>query len=161
MWKSPYSSVAILAQKPFSLEHSVLVDTGCGEFVVVSVCVCTCRESGDCLVLVLSLLHWLSTGVSNARGSRVKNVQKESWRVRSQLMGERSGPANSAQSRMCGRDGVAGAATMTFQQGCVGSTGRRSPQGPETGLRALRRRAGRKTESPKNWRQKTRIFGQH
>ena len=24
---------------------------------------CPCRDSSDCLVLVLSLLHWLSTGV--------------------------------------------------------------------------------------------------
>ena len=27
-------------------------------------CRCLCRDSGDCLVLVLSLLHWLSIGVS-------------------------------------------------------------------------------------------------
>ena len=37
------------------------------------------------------------------RGSWIpgKSVQKESWRVRSQLMGERRGHVNSAQSRMC------------------------------------------------------------
>ena len=32
-----------------------------------------------------------------------------------------------------GRDGVAGAATMTSRQGCVGSTGRRLPQGQDNG----------------------------
>ena len=133
-------------------------------------CVCPCRDSGDCLVLVLSLLHWLSTIVSGwlamvsklrrgVRGSRVKSVQKESWRVRSQLMEERSGRVNSAQNRMCGRDGVAGAATITFRQGCVGSTGRRLPQGLENGLRALRRRAGRKKGETKALRQKMRSFG--
>ena len=124
-----------------------------------------CRDFGDFLVLVLSLLHWLSTGVSGwlvmvsklitgVRGSRGKSVQKESWRVRSRMMAERSGCVNSAQSQMCGRGGVVGAATMTSQQVCVGRTGKRSPQGLENGLRALRRQAVRKTESPKVWRQK-------
>ena len=123
-------------------------------------CVCPCRGSGDCLMFVLSLLHLLSTGVtgwlamvSNLRrgvcGSRGNSVQKEYWRVRSRLMGERSGCENSAQSQMCGRNGVVGAATMTSQQVCVGSTGRPSPQGLEKGLLALRRQAGRRTESRK------------
>ena len=40
-------------------------------------------------------------------------MQKESWRLQSRLMGERSGIVNSVQSRMCGRGGVVGAATMT------------------------------------------------
>ena len=55
--------------------------------MVVCVCVCPCRDSGDCLVLVLSLLHWLSTSVMGwlamvsklrrgVRGSRVKSVQR-------------------------------------------------------------------------------------
>ena len=35
---------------------------------------------------------------------------------------------------MCGRGGVAGAALMTSQQVCVGSTGGRLPQGLENGL---------------------------
>ena len=61
---------------------------------------------------------------------------------------------------MCGRGGVVGADIMTSQQVCVGSTGRRSPQGLENGLRALRRRAVRKTESPKVRRQKLRSFGE-
>ena len=92
------------------------------------------------------------------RGSRGKSVQQESWRVRSQLMEERSGRVNSAQSHVCGRGGVVGAATMTSQQVCVGSTGRRSPQGLENGLRAFQRQAGTKTECPKVWRQRTRSF---
>ena len=123
---------------------------------------CLCRDSGDCLVLVLSLLHWLSTGFlewfamvsklrRGVRGSRVKSVQKESWRARSRLMGDRSGFVNSAQSQMCGRDGAVGAATMTSQQGCVGSTGRQSPLGLENGLPALRRQAEKKIESPKKF----------
>ena len=52
-------------------------------------CVCPCRDSGDCLVLLLSLRRCLSTGVSGwpamvsklrrgVRGSRGKSVQKES-----------------------------------------------------------------------------------
>ena len=43
---------------------------------------------------------------------------------------------------------------MTSQQVCVGSAGRPMPQGLEDGQRALRRKAVRKTESPKVWRQK-------
>ena len=73
-------------------------------------------------------------------------------------MGKRNGFVNSAQSRMCGRGGVVGAATMTSPQGCVGSTSRLSLQGSGNGLRALRRQAGRKIESPKVWRQKIRSF---
>ena len=124
------------------------------------------RDSSVCLVL-LSLLHWLSTVepgwlamVSKlrrgVRGSRVKRVQKESWQVRSVLMGERSGRAHFVQNRMCGRGGVTGAVKMTSWQGCVGNTGRRSPRGRESGLRALQRRAGRKTERPGAWKQRTR-----
>ena len=125
------------------------------------------RDSGDCLLLVLSLVHWLSTVVPGwlamvsklrrgVRGSRVQSVQRESWQVRSVLMGERSGRAHSVQNRMCGRGGVTGAVKMTSQQGCVASTGRRSPRGRESGLRALQRRAGRKTERPGVWKQSTR-----
>ena len=84
------------------------------------------------------------------RGSRVTSVQKESWRVRSRLMGERSGRENSAQSRMCGRGGVAGVASLTSQKVCVGSTGRRSPQGLENGPRALRRQAERRQKVQKS-----------
>ena len=39
-------------------------------------------------------------------GSWGKSVKKESCRVRSRLMGERSARVNSAQSQMCGRGGV-------------------------------------------------------
>ena len=73
-------------------------------------------------------------------------------------MGDRSGRVNSAQNRMCGRDGVAGAATMTSGHGCVGSTGRRLPQGQDNGLRALRRRAGRKKGETQARRQRIRSF---
>ena len=59
---------------------------------------------------------------------------------------------------MCGRGGVAGVATMTSQQFCVGSAGRRPPQALKNGLQALRRQAGRKTEGPKVRRQKIRTF---
>ena len=152
--------------RPSSLEHSVFLDAGCGVFVEFCVCVCSlvaipatvwcwCCSFfiGPRLVFRgwLAMVSRLRRGV---RGSRGKSVQQESWRVRSRLMGERSGRVHSAQSRMCGRGGVAGAATMTSQQVCVGCTGRRSPQGLENRLRALRRQAGRKTESPKVWRQK-------
>ena len=47
------------------------------------------------------------------RGSRVKSVQNECWQVRSQLMAEKSGHANSVRNRMCGRGGVAGAVAVT------------------------------------------------
>ena len=53
---------------------------------------------------------------------------------------------------MSGRGGVAGAATTTLQQVCVGNTGRRLPRGLENGLRVLRRQAERKTGSPKAWK---------
>ena len=112
------------------------------------------RDSSDCLVLVLSFLNWCSRVVSDGfqaqkrvRGSWVKSGQKESWQMRSRLMGERSGRANSVQNRMCGRSGVAGAVTVTSLQGCAGSTGRRSPRGRESGLHPLQRRAGRKTKT--------------
>ena len=67
----------------------------------------------------------------------MKNVPKKSWRVRSLLMGGRSGRANSVRSQLCGQGGAAGAATMTFRQCCVGSAGGRSPQGLETGFYGL------------------------
>ena len=60
------------------------------------------------------------------RGTRVKNVQKKSWRVRPRLMGERSRRLNSVRSQMCGQGGVAGGATTTFRRCCVGSTGRQA-----------------------------------
>ena len=91
----------------------------------------------------LAMVSKLRRGV---RGSRVKSVQKESWRARCQLMGDRSGRINSAQNRKCGRDGVAGAATMISRQGCVGSTGKRLPRGLENRLRALRLRAEKRTK---------------
>ena len=95
------------------------------------------------------------------RGSWIpgKERAEKSWRVRSRLMGERSGHVNLVQGRTRGGGGVAGAAIMTSQHICVGSAGRRSPQGLENGLRAPRRQAERNTESPKNWRQKMRSFG--
>ena len=64
--------------------------------------------------------------------------------VRSRLMGGRSGRVNSARSRKCGQGGVAGAGIMTSQQVCEGSTGKRSPQGMENGLRAPQHRVERK-----------------
>ena len=69
---------------------------------------------------VISTLHdWLSTKFSEWRamvsklrrgvlGSRARSELKEFWQTRSRLMGERSGRANSVQSRMCGRGGAAG-----------------------------------------------------
>ena len=69
--------------------------------------------------------------------------------------GRREGRVNSAQNRMCGRDAVAGAATMTSRQVCVGSIGRRLPQGLDNGLQALRRRARRR----KAWKRRIRSFG--
>ena len=51
------------------------------------------------------------------------------------MMGGRSERVNSAQNQLCGRGGVAGAAAMTSQQLCVGTTGRRLPLGLENGLR--------------------------
>ena len=56
------------------------------------------------------------------------SVQKEFCRVRSPLMGGRSGCVSSFSSQMCGRGGVA---TMTFLQIGVRSTGRQSPHGLE------------------------------
>ena len=47
------------------------------------------------------------------RGSWIPS--KECWQMRSRLMGERSGRANSVQNRMCGRSGVAGDVTMISQ----------------------------------------------
>ena len=49
---------------------------------------CLCRDSGDCLVLVLSLLHWLSIGVpgwlamdskrrEGVRGSLLRSVRSK------------------------------------------------------------------------------------
>ena len=46
---------------------------------------------------------------------------------------------------MCGRGGVVGGATTTSQRGCVGSTGRRLPQGLENGPRG-RRESGMEEE---------------
>ena len=49
---------------------------------------------------------------------------------------------------MCG-GGVAGDATATSWQGCVGSTGRRSQLGPENGQRALRTSSGEEDRKAK------------
>ena len=86
-----------------------------GEFVLFVVCLC-CAFAIPAIVwlLVLSLLHLLSISVPRwlpmvsklrrgVRGSRVKSGQKETWQVRSRLMGQRSGRAHSVQNRMCGR----------------------------------------------------------
>ena len=83
-------------------------------------------------------------------GGSFLNQKTESWRVRSRLMGDRSGRVNSAQSRMCGRGGVAGAATMTSQLVCVGCTGRRSPEGLDVkpgGREKVQKFGGRKLRS--------------
>ena len=114
-------------------------DTGWGLFLVVCAGVVLLSRSRrlSFLVLVLSSLHWLSTGFrrwlttvtwrrEGVRGSWGKSERKEFWQARSRLMGERSGFVNSARSHVCGRGGVAGDATTTSRQGCVGSTGRRS-----------------------------------
>ena len=93
------------------------------------------------------------------RGSRRKSEQTQSWQVRSRLTGERSGFLNSAQSQMCGRGGVVGVATMTSQQGCVGSAVRQSLQVPENAQHASRRRAERRMESPEVRRKEIRSFG--
>ena len=162
--------------KPLSLELSVFFDAGLGVWFVV---LCCCRDPGAVVFLAnVFLLCWCGLWRScsrrisgqeclamvsklrrGVRGSQGKSVLKEFWRVRSRLMGEWSGFVNSAQNQMCGRGGVAGAASMTFRQGCVGSTSRLSPQGLENGPQCLRRQAGRKIERPKVWRQETRIFG--
>ena len=75
-------------------------------------------------------------------GSRARSELKECWQMRSRLVGERSGRANSVQNRMYGRGGVAGDVTVTSRRGYKGSTGRRLLQSRES----LRRRVGRKTE---------------
>ena len=80
-----------------------------------------------------------------------KERAEKVWRVRSRLMGGRSGRVNSVRSRMCGQGGVAGAAAVTSLQGCGG--GRRSPQGLETGLRAPQRRVESKKGGTKAWSQ--------
>ena len=91
------------------------------------------RDSGGCLVVVLSLLRWLSTSFRN--GQRwFPNSEEGFLQMRSRSMGERSGRANSDQNRMCGRGGIAGDVTLTSRRGCKGSTGRRSLQSQESGL---------------------------
>ena len=82
---------------------------------------CLCRDSGDCLELVSGMVgDGFQTQKREVRGSRGKSEQKDNWKVRSRLMGERSGFVNSVRSLMCGRGGVAGVATVTSQQDCVG-----------------------------------------
>ena len=95
-----------------------------------------------------------SAAVSKLRrgvlGSRARSEPKECWQMRSQLMGGRSGRANSVLNHMCGRGCVAGDVTVTSRRGCKGNTGRRSLQSEEKGLQALRRRVGRKTEKARS-----------
>ena len=121
------------------------------------------RLSCGGVVFTLSALDefsdWLAI-VSKLRkgvlGSRARSELKECGLMRSRLMGERSGRANSVLSRMCGRGGVAGDVTVTSRRGWKGSAGRRSLQSRETGPQALRRRAGRKTEKFGVWKQRER-----
>ena len=124
---------------------------------VVPWCVLCLRDSCDCLVVMLSLLHVLSMRFRN--GQRWFPSSEEGFldpwqgssrrsfgKMRSRLMGERVGHANSAQNRMCGRGGVAGNVTITSRRGCTESTGRRSLLSRESGLQVFRRRVERKTE---------------
>ena len=119
--------------------------------------VCCCSDPSDCLIcagVVLAALALERFPVRN--GWRVfLNAEKEFvdhrkrtsrkglGEVRSRLMEGRSGRVNSAWNQMCGRGGAAGVATMTSQRGCVGSTGRRLPQGMKNGLRAPRTSSGK------------------
>ena len=112
------------------------------------------RLSGVGVVLAALVRDWSSRMVSEGfqtQKSGSWNPGKERaekyWQVRSRLMGERSWFVNSAESRMCGRGGVAGDVIITARRCCTGSVGRRLEQSQESGLRGLRRRAGRKTES--------------
>ena len=85
--------------------------------------------------------------------------RKESWRMPSRLMVGRSGCANSARSRMCGRGGVVSDATPMSRQGCVRRTGRRSQRRSGNGQQARRRQAERRTGRPKNLWRRMRGFG--
>ena len=76
--------------------------------------------------------------------------------MRSQLMGERNGCANSVLSQTCGRGGVAGGVTVTSRRGCKGRTDRPSLQSQENGPQALQRRVERRTEKLGVWKQRTR-----
>ena len=120
-------------------------------------CVLCLRDSGDCLVVVLTSLHRLSTSFRNGSvmvsklrggvlGSRARSELKESWQTRSQLMGERNGCATSVLSQTCGRGGVAGGVTVTSPRCCKGRTDRPSLQSQENGPQALQRRVERRTE---------------
>ena len=168
---------------PFSLELSVLVDTGLGVWFVLLCCcrdpcdrlaVCCCRDPGDCLSLVqvwslppllskdFSGQEWLAMVFKRREGGSLeKRGRKECWQVRSRFMGERSGFVNSARSRMCGRGGVAGDAETTSPMGCVGRTGRQPQQRPENGQRALRLRVERRIGRLKVRRQRSRSFEQN
>ena len=122
------------------------------------------RLSFPCAGVVLATLVLRKIAIvlkrsEGVRGSWGKNEQKKSRRVRIRFMEQRSGRVKFARSQMCGRGGDAGDATVTYQRGCMGSTGRQLPQGQENGVRALRRRVVKKTGGPKVWRQKTRSFG--
>ena len=85
------------------------------------------------------------------RGSRARSGPKESWQMRSQLMGERNGCANSVLSQTCGRGGVAGGVGVTSRRGCKGSTGRPSLQSQENGLQAFQRHVERRIEKLGVW----------
>ena len=141
----------------------------CGLFTVGEVgfwsfgtCVC-CRDPCDCLECSVAIpatvfplvLVWFgrigfqkgfwsvmwSAGFQTQEeflGVGTRSGPKEFWQRQSQSMAGRSGRANSVKNRMCGRGGVA-----VSRRGCTGSLGRRSLQSQESGLQALRHRAGK------------------
>ena len=151
------------------LELSVFADTGFGVWLWFCVAVaipatvfllCWCGPC-RCCSRMISGQEWLAMVFrrrGGVRGSRGKTEQKESWRVRSRLMGEWSGRVNSFRNQTSGQGGAAGGASTTFQRCCVGSTGRQLLQGMENGLRAPRCQVESKTGGPKVWTQKIRNF---
>ena len=58
-------------------------------------------------------------------GCRARSGKKEFWQMRSRLMAERSGFANSVRRPVCGRGGVAGVVGTTSPRVCKANTSRR------------------------------------
>ena len=100
------------------------------EVCVGCLCCVVLHDPGDCLVLALSLLHWLSIGVSGwqamvsrrregVRGSWVRSVRNEFSQERSRLMEGRNGFVNSVLSPTISRQGCG----RKYKQAVAAKTG--------------------------------------
>ena len=133
-------------------------------------CVC-CRDPGDCLFPVCSVaipatdpmclcglaalvsreVVWLEMGRDGFQTQKKKSWvsgQKEFWQMRSRLMADMNGFANSVRRPICGRGGFAAAVGTTSPRVCKESISRRCTRRIKNGTPVLLPRVAEKNGRP-------------